>query len=180
MQRRPHIFPCRSTRQSPPQFSELTQRCALFGAAVGRVIWFQDTAKGASTRLLLKTLGDQDTRYCDEATPLADCAVADTFRCLPNSSRNTGLASSTRGSRWVRSLSGSKTGKWSVLSVPWEHCLTRQECECCYRSISRCIPVIGAGVTAGRCGVPRWRGARGPVPGFASRLGECSRTGLSC
>jgi GNAT superfamily N-acetyltransferase len=65
--------------ESPPQLSELTQSCALFGAANGRVVWFQGTAEGASTRLLLKTLGDQDTRHCGDAMPLADCAVADTF-----------------------------------------------------------------------------------------------------
>ncbi|HWR48444.1 MAG TPA: GNAT family N-acetyltransferase [Pseudonocardiaceae bacterium] len=68
---------------SPPRRSELTRwtrkRCAIFGAATGRVIWFQNTPKGARTRLLLKMFGDQDKRGCGEAMQLTECAVADTF-----------------------------------------------------------------------------------------------------
>ncbi|MGH8909713.1 MAG: GNAT family N-acetyltransferase [Egibacteraceae bacterium] len=54
--------------------------CTAYGArAGGRVIWFQDTAEGARTRLMLKTFTDQDQREAGGAIELKDCEVADTF-----------------------------------------------------------------------------------------------------
>jgi GNAT superfamily N-acetyltransferase len=68
---------------SPPQLSELTQwtrtRCAPFGSAAGRIIWFQSVPEDARTRLLLKTFRDQDKCHRGEAIQLTDCPVADTF-----------------------------------------------------------------------------------------------------
>lgn len=52
---------------------------ATFGKARGRVIWFQDTPDNASTRLMLKTFGDQDKRTRGHVMELAHCGVADTF-----------------------------------------------------------------------------------------------------
>lgn len=67
----------------PPRRGELTEWTrkwrAIFGAATGRVIWFQGTLEGARTRLLLKTFRDQDKRDCGDVMQLTDCAVADTF-----------------------------------------------------------------------------------------------------
>ncbi|MGH3721675.1 MAG: GNAT family N-acetyltransferase [Pseudonocardiaceae bacterium] len=69
--------------ESPPRTGETVEWSrtwsAAFGKARGRVIWFQDTPDGASTRLMLKTFGDQDKRKRDNVMELEDCDVADTF-----------------------------------------------------------------------------------------------------
>lgn len=69
--------------ENPPRTGETDEWCrtwiATFGEARGRIIWFQDTPDGASTRLMLKTFGDQDKRKICHVMELADCEVADTF-----------------------------------------------------------------------------------------------------
>lgn len=81
---------------NPPQRSELTQwmreQRAIFGAATGRVVWFQESPEGARTRLLLKTFRDQDKRHCGEAIQLTDCAVADTFPTFAEQLEEDGFA----------------------------------------------------------------------------------------
>jgi GNAT superfamily N-acetyltransferase len=62
------------------EFARWTRKWrTTFGAATGRVIWFQDTPEGAKARILLKKFGEQDKRYRGEAVLLTECAVADTF-----------------------------------------------------------------------------------------------------
>ncbi|MGH3773072.1 MAG: GNAT family N-acetyltransferase [Pseudonocardiaceae bacterium] len=69
--------------ESAPMTSEVIEWSrtwsATFGKARGRVIWFQGTPDGASTRLMLKTFGDQDKRKHGHVMELEDCDVADTF-----------------------------------------------------------------------------------------------------
>lgn len=69
--------------ESAPRTNEMTEwsrTCsANFGEVRSRIIWFQDSPDGASTRLMLKTFGDQDKQKHGHVMELEDCDVADTF-----------------------------------------------------------------------------------------------------
>jgi GNAT superfamily N-acetyltransferase len=57
--------------------------CTSCGAAASTLIWLQDNPRGARTRLMLKTYGDQDRTGDDGCvTELGHCHVADTFRAF--------------------------------------------------------------------------------------------------
>ncbi|MGH8903963.1 MAG: GNAT family N-acetyltransferase [Egibacteraceae bacterium] len=89
------VIPTRSTRghgllkihcygDGSPRWDEAIQWASIWGNAYGtwaetRVVWFQDTAEDARTRLMLKTLTDQDQREAGGVIALKDCEAADTF-----------------------------------------------------------------------------------------------------
>ncbi|WP_433189753.1 GNAT family N-acetyltransferase [Actinoallomurus sp. CA-150999] len=50
-----------------------------YGAATGRLIWFDDMGEGARTRLMLKTFEDQEPGDSGAVMSLKDCPYASTF-----------------------------------------------------------------------------------------------------
>ncbi|MGH3833627.1 MAG: GNAT family N-acetyltransferase [Pseudonocardiaceae bacterium] len=82
--------------ESPPRTGETDEWyrtwISTFSEARGRIIWFQDTPDGASTRLMLKTFGDQDKRKRGHVMELADCEVADTFPTFANQPGTAGFS----------------------------------------------------------------------------------------